>query len=364
MFKKLMFILSPIIIGVAIGVGILLVDPKAGQNVGDLLYSKSMSVESFSSAVARAAPSVVNIYVTTLNKDYSSPERDLSEITTSASGVIMSSDGYIVTNYHVVPSMTAPNQAVWAMTREGHLYQAFIVGYDRRTDIAVLKVEANGLPPIPMDNKYEAQVGDVVMAIGNPANLGQTVTHGIVSATSRSGSGLLTRNQMNIRDGLQDLIQTDAPINSGNSGGALINTAGNMVGVNTANINSSQTYGIGFAVPTKLVREVMDEIIKHGRVIRGYLGISDDGSVRMPDNLGGGVGVRVALVDSYGPAHNLLQAGDIIFEVNDHKLSNLKELIGIVSQSKPGSKLQFKVIRAAQIIEVTVTLTEDRAYVE
>lgn len=361
--KKLLYLLIPAFLGIVAGVIILLVNPKAGQRVGDLLYSTGVNVDSYAYAVARAAPSVVNIYVTSLNPGYTSQkngtEDEPSEISNSASGVIMRSDGYIVTNYHVVPSLNEPNQAVWAMTRSGTLYQAFVIGYDKRTDIAVLKVDAEGLPTIPLQGaRHEVQVGDIALAIGNPNNLGQTVTHGIISATARSGSGLIARNQMNIREGVQDLIQTDAPINNGNSGGALVNTAGEMIGINTASFNGYQTYGIGFAVPTKLVVSVMNEIISHGRVIRGYLGISDDGSVPLPNQQG--VGVKVGFVDYSGPANGILRVGDIIYEVNSQRISSLKELIELISGSKPGAVLEFKVIRGDEELTLSVELAEDK----
>lgn len=362
LLKKFIFILIiPSIVGILIGIAILVVNPKAGQHVGDVLYSKGVNVDSYSYAVARAAPSVVNIYVTSLNS-YDETKKDKgtpSEITNSASGVIMRSDGYIVTNYHVVPASNEPDQAIWAMLRTGELFQAFVVGYDPRTDIAVLKVDAPGLKAIPLQGqRHELQVGDIVLAIGNPNNLGQTVTHGIISATARSGSGLIARNQMNIREGLQDLIQTDAPINNGNSGGALINTAGELVGINTASFNGYQTYGIGFAVPTKLVTSVMSEIISHGRVIRGYLGISDDGIVPLPNEQG--VGVKVGFVDPTGPAINILQVGDVIYAINEQRISSLKELIENISATNPGTILNFKIMRGGEELDVDVTLAEDR----
>ena len=152
---------------------------------------------------------------------------------------------------------------------------ALVAGSDRRTDLAILVVNDTTLTPISIC-ETEPKVGDIVLAIGNPNNLGQTVTHGIISATSRSGSGLLTKDQMNIRQGVQDLIQTDAPINAGNSGGALVNTKGQLLGINTASFSGASSYGIGFSVPVKLVEYVKNEIIQHGRVARGYLGIADD----------------------------------------------------------------------------------------
>ena len=362
--KKYLFILVlPAIVGILVGIVVLTINPKAGQHVGDVLYSKGVNVDSYAYAVAKAAPSVVNIYVTSPDTEYAGEnkkeEGGSSAITNSASGVIMRSDGYIVTNYHVVPSSKDPDQAVWAMLRTGELYRAFVVGYDPRTDIAVLKVEAPGLKAISLQSRrHELQVGDVVLAIGNPNNLGQTVTHGIISATARSGSGLITRNQMNIREGLQDLIQTDAPINNGNSGGALINTTGELVGINTASFNGYQTYGIGFAVPTKLVTVVMSEIISHGRVIRGYLGISDDGTVPLPNEQG--VGVRVGFIDPSGPAAGLLNVGDVIFAVDGRRIASLKELIENISATTPGTVIEFKLLRDGEEHDVQITLAEDR----
>ena len=360
--RKILFIVAPVALGIAAGIGVLIVNPKAGQNFGTQLYSTGVKEISYSYAVSRVSHSVVNIYVTSLNSDYSSPSADRGAITTSASGVIMSQDGYIVTNYHVVPSLNEADKAILAQTRDGKLYQAFIVGYDRRTDIAVLKIEAQNLSPVPIDDKYDPQVGDLVFAIGNPNNLGQTVTHGIVSATARSGSGLLTRDQMNIREGLQDLIQTDAPINNGNSGGALINSAGNLVGINTASFNGEQTYGIGFAVPFKLVSYVMNEIIKHGRVIRGYLGISDDGTTQLSGK--NGVGVRVGYIDPSGPAAGILYVGDVIETINGKRISSLRGLIDAVSGSKPGSEIKFRIQRGEMELDLSVVLSEDKSSID
>ncbi|MCI6797348.1 MAG: trypsin-like peptidase domain-containing protein [Succinatimonas sp.] len=363
--KSLIVIVLPALLGILTGIIILAINPNAGRHVGDVLYSKGVNVDSYAYAVAKAAPSVVNIYVTSLSADDPSKDsgHENAEIRNSASGVIMRSDGYIVTNYHVVPSSNESGQAIWAMLRTGELYQAFVVGFDPRTDIAVLKVDAPDLKAIETQGvRHEPQVGDVVLAIGNPNNLGQTVTHGIISATARSGTGLMARNQMNIREGVQDLIQTDAPINNGNSGGALVNTAGELVGINTASFNGYQTYGIGFAVPTKLVTAVMGEIISHGRVIRGYLGISDDGSVPLPNNQG--VGIRVGFVDPLGPAHGILEVGDVIYEVNTRRIGSLKEFIEYISSSGPGTKLSFKILRQDEELKLDVILSEDRVGVD
>lgn len=360
--KTFLYLITPVVLGLIVGISILLINPKVGQGIGDSIYSSRVKVESFSYAVAKTAPSVVNIYVTDLNSSYTSPAEDVTNVTSSASGVIMSKDGYIVTNYHVVPSVNGKDKAVWAQTRDGKLYQAFIVGCDRRTDIAILKIEASNLPTIPIDKSYEPEVGDIVFAIGNPNNLGQTVTHGIISATARSGSGLLSRDQMNIREGLQDLIQTDAPINNGNSGGALVNSAGMLAGINTASFNGYQTYGIGFAVPTKLVTMVMQEIIKHGRVIRGYLGISDDGTTQLGN--GKDVGVKVGFVDPNGPANGIMYVGDVIESVNGKRIRSLRGLIDSISGSRPGTDVLFQVKRGEMELELTVKLAEDQASVD
>ena len=356
--RRLVYTGLPVLTGLAIGIGVLIVNPNAGQKIGDIIYAKGVSIDSYAYAVNKATSSVVNIYVTELNSNYTSPNGN--EIISSASGVILSSSGYIVTNYHVVPSGNEENHAIWAQTRNGKLYQAFVIGCDRRTDLALLKVEADDLTPIEREIK-DPQVGDVVLAIGNPNNLGQTVTHGIVSAISRSGSGLLSRDQMNIRQGIQDLIQTDAPINNGNSGGARINTAGNLVGVNTASFNGYQTYGIGFAVPTKMVEYVTNEIKKHGRVIRGYLGISDEENLGLKSNQDG---VRVGYVDPLGPASGLIKVNDLIVTANNIKIRSVKELIEIISNSSPGTTIKFTLKRDDKICNVEVTLTEDETNID
>lgn len=359
------FLALPVALGLIAAAITLLINPKLGETVGDKLYTSNKDIQSYSYAVARSSPSVVNIYVSRLNQDYTGISTETGEIITSASGVIMSSDGYIVTNYHVIPSLNEPNRAVWAQTSDGKLRQAFIVGFDRRTDLAVLKIRANNLQPIPINNNYEPQVGDVVLALGNPNNLGLTVTHGIISATARTGSGLLTREMMNIREGLQDLIQTDAPINSGNSGGALVNTNGDLVGINTASFDNPRygTYGIGFAVPTHLVVRVMNEILKHGRVIRGYLGISDENAELIANNSINGVLVRY--IDPLGPAAIAdIREGDIIVQVDDKPIHNVRELIDIISSTSPGTILNITVLRQGKNVVCPVTLAEDRPNID
>lgn len=342
--------------GIIIGIAILFFKPGTGKKMGAFLNEITLTSDSYAYAVGKAAPSVVNIYVANLNENYTLP--DNSSITSSASGVIMNKNGIIVTNYHVVPSGNEPNKSIFVQTREGSVYQAFVVGCDRRTDIAVLRVNNVTLQPITVSKK-DVRIGDIVLAIGNPNNLGQTVTHGIISATARSGTGLVTRDQMNIRDGIQELIQTDAPINQGNSGGALINTKGELVGINTASFSGANTYGIGFSVPVKLVSEVMDEIIRHGKVERGYLGIADDET----KNLGQTNGVTIGYVDPLGPAFGILKIGDIITKVDDIPINNVKSLIYLISKSKPGYSMKFEIIRNNATKVFMITLAEDNTSV-
>ena len=308
--KKSLPFLIPVAVGVIVGVAVLLIKPSTGKKLGDLIYSSGISTEGYSYAVNKAAPSVVNIYVATLKEDYTTPAPN--SITSSASGVIMDKHGIIVTNYHVVPSGNEPN------------------------------------------------IGDIALAIGNPNNLGQTVTHGIISAVSRSGSGLLSKDQMNIRQGVQALIQTDAPINQGNSGGALVDTRGNLIGINTASFSGDNTYGIGFAIPVKMVREVMDEILRHGKVERGYLGISDDETTALDSESG----VRIGYVDPEGPAFGILKIGDLITKVDGYSVQNVRELIDLVSKSKPNTVMNFEIKREGKVKQEKVTLAEDNTSVD
>ncbi len=356
--KKSLPFLIPVAVGVIVGVAVLLIKPSTGKKLGDLIYSSGISTEGYSYAVNKAAPSVVNIYVATLKEDYSTPAPN--SITSSASGVIMDKHGIIVTNYHVVPSGNEPNKAIFVQTRDGKVMKAFVVGCDRRTDIAVLTVsEDTTLTPIT-PAKNEPNIGDIALAIGNPNNLGQTVTHGIISAVSRSGSGLLSKDQMNIRQGVQALIQTDAPINQGNSGGALVDTRGNLIGINTASFSGDNTYGIGFAIPVKMVREVMDEILRHGKVERGYLGISDDETTALDSESG----VRIGYVDPEGPAFGILKIGDLITKVDGYSLQNVRELIDLVSKSKPNTVMNFEIKREGEVKQEKVTLAEDNTSVD
>ncbi|MDR2989277.1 MAG: trypsin-like peptidase domain-containing protein, partial [Providencia alcalifaciens] len=226
------------------------------QGLADLLYGKTNSEPvSYNKAVRRAAPAVVYVYSSSKGS-FSQSGRELQSL---GSGVILSANGYIVTNKHVVDN---PDQILVAL-QDGAIFDAFLVGSDPLTDLAVLKIDAENLPVIPINTKRITHVGDVVLAIGNPYNLGQTVTQGIISATGRVGLSSTRR---------QNFLQTDASINSGNSGGALINTEGELVGINTLSFSAGQgvsSEGLSFAIPTALATKIMEKLIRDGRVVRG-----------------------------------------------------------------------------------------------
>ncbi|HKW31366.1 MAG TPA: DegQ family serine endoprotease [Candidatus Acidoferrum sp.] len=267
------------------------------------------------------------------------------------SGVVVSPEGYILTNNHVVDGATE----VRVTLSDKREFQARIVGTDPQTDVAVLKIEASGLSPITIGDSSKAEVGDTVLAIGDPFGVGETVTKGIVSATGRENLGI---------EDYEDFIQTDAPINPGNSGGALINDRGELIGINTAIIThgSGGNQGIGFAVPSNLARTVMEEILKNGKVTRAYLGIyPQDVSPSIAKAFGekDPHGVLVGDVSPNSPAQAAgLQRGDIILEVNGKPMTGSNQLRMTISMMEPGSEAKLTVVRDGSQRELTVTLHE------
>jgi serine protease DegS len=228
--------------------------------------------------------------------------------------------------------------------KDGRETVARVIGSDPETDLAVLKIDLPDLPAITLGYSNKIHIGDVALAIGNPFGVGQTVTMGIISATGRNQLGLNT---------YEDFIQTDAAINPGNSGGAL----GNLVGINTAIFSKSGgSQGIGFAIPTKLALEVMNAIIEHGRVIRGWLGIEVQpltNELAESFGLAGRAGIVVATVYRDSPAARAgLQAGDIIFSINDEPAGDGRKSMNLVAQAKPGEKVNIQLMRAGQILEL------------
>lgn len=307
---------------------------------------------SYNQAVRRAAPAVVNVY----NRGLNSNSHNQLEIRTLGSGVIMDDRGYIITNKHVINDA---DQIIVAL-QDGRVFEALLVGSDSLTDLAVLKINAaNGLPVIPINPKRIPHIGDVVLAIGNPYNLGQTITQGIISATGRIGLN---------PSGRQNFLQTDASINHGNSGGALVNSLGELMGINTLSFDKSNDgetpEGIGFAIPFQLATKIMDKLIRDGRVIRGYIGIS--GREISPRHVQGGSGgldqiqgIVVSDVAPDGPAALAgIQANDVIVSVNGKQAISALETMDQVAEIRPGSEIPVIIMRDDKKITLKVTVQE------
>jgi len=312
------------------------------------VYSRPpVIMQSFADAVARAAPAVVNIYTarvvtdrtqtTPLNQlfgDFWPSSRQRVE-RSLGSGVIVNAAGTIVTNQHVI----AAADTIRVQLADGRIADATIVGQDPDTDIAILHLDIDKLPIMPVGRSDTLRVGDIVLAIGNPYGLSQTVTQGIVSATGRGQLGLAT---------FENFIQTDAAINLGNSGGALIDAYGDLVGINTAVLN--RTYGgpegIGFAIPVNLVRGVMEQILAHGHVVRGWLGflpedLSDEQAAQLGITAGGGVAVVNIRVKS--PAFEAgVRPGDLVTALGHEPVRSAQDLVSRVAALTPGALVELE----------------------
>jgi serine protease Do len=266
------------------------------------------------------------------------------------SGVIVSPEGYILTNNHVVDGATE----VKVTLSDKREFEAKIIGTDPKTDVAVLKINAPDLKPMTIGDSSKVQVGDTALAIGDPFGVGQTVTNGIISATGRGNLGI---------EDYEDFLQTDAPINPGNSGGALINDRGELIGINTAILTHSQgSEGIGFAVPVNLARQVMNEILTNGKVVRAYMGIlPQDMTTDMAKafNQKQAQGVLIGDVTPDSPAqHAGLQRGDILLEVNGKPVSSANQLRMTISMMEPGTDVKLKVLRNGSERDLNVKLAE------
>jgi serine protease Do len=267
------------------------------------------------------------------------------------SGVIVSPEGYVLTNNHVVDGATD----VKVTLSDKREIKAAIVGTDPKTDVAVLKLEGSNFPAITLGDSSKVQVGDYALAIGDPFGVGQTVTMGIVSAKGRGNLGI---------EDYEDFIQTDAPINPGNSGGALINNRGELVGINTAILShgSGGNEGIGFAIPVNLARQVMNQLLDHGKVTRGYLGVVVQTiSPAMAKALGQSepTGALVGDASAKGPAQSAgVERGDIILELNGESVSDANELRNTVSMLQPGETVKLKISRNGSIRDLSVKLGE------
>jgi len=323
-----------------------------GSDSVPVVTDRRDAVASYSSAAKRAAPSVVSVYVmkaplrrvpgnATPSTD---PDRDPGG--GLGSGVVMSADGYVLTNNHVVEGAGSVAVAL----PHGKPAPARVIGTDPETDLAVLKIEAPGLEPIALGDSDAAQVGDVVLAIGNPFGVGQTVTQGIVSGTGRDRVGINT---------FENFIQTDASINPGNSGGALIDAAGRLIGINTAILSpSGGSLGIGFAIPVRTATDVMAQLIRDGRVARGWLGVeAHDLTPEVARSLGSRAtaGAVLARLLRDGPAERGgLRAGDVVIAVDGKPVSDTRDLVNGTAAIKPGGQGQFTVLRAGAEVKLRV----------
>ncbi|MGB5581143.1 MAG: trypsin-like peptidase domain-containing protein [Woeseia sp.] len=307
---------------------------------------------SYADAVDRSAPSVANVYTRRLVPAApGASESDPLRINTSlGSAVIIDKAGYLVTNYHVIVEAAE----IRVQLADGRIAEPSVVGFDAETDLALLKVDLGVLPEIPLGRSSQLRIGDVVLAIGNPYGLTKTVTQGIVSATGRGLLGLMT---------FENFIQTDAAINEGNSGGALINSLGELVGINTAVLaQDAGTEGISFAIPVDLVRGVVDAIKMDGRVIRGWIGLepeeladTDAEALGLDPNLG----IVLQTVIAGGPAEAAgLAPGDVILSINGEAIRSRQQALLIVAGLEPGETVELGCWRRGQRFRVELTVAE------
>lgn len=339
LFMKLKKIAQAVGFGLFSAILILYAAPAINQKGS---FVKADKIESYHNAVKIASPAVVNVYSQSFNNDNLDSEDDL-EINNLGSGVIMTPSGYILTNKHVIQNA----DKIIVALQNGAIYSADVVGSDHLTDLAVLKIQGENLPTIPQNEKRKPQVGDVVLAIGNPLNLGQSITQGIVSAIGRNALSDTMR---------QNFIQTDASINKGNSGGALINTAGELIGINTLSLgkNSSElAEGLNFSIPMNIANKVLDQIIKNGRVIRGYIGVTSS-TFQLADK-----GVLITDTATNGPAAKAgLRNSDLIISINDIEAETPERMMNIVAEMKPGETARVVVLRQGILLEFSVIIEE------
>ncbi len=376
------FLLQAVTVGLAAAIVLLLVQPDFGSGKavvevkqGESLVSTpgaigqvelGMGPVSYANAVANTAPAVVNIHTakvitrrsgTIFNNPLfrelfgdalGAPRRSLE--TSLGSGVIISSQGYILTNHHVIEDA----DEIQVMLQDERSAPAELVGTDPETDLAVLKVALDNLPTITIGDSTQLRVGDVVLAIGNPFGVGQTVTMGIVSAKGRNRLGINT---------FENFIQTDAAINPGNSGGALINPYGQLIGINTAIFSKSGgSQGIGFAIPVSLAQGIMTQIIEKGQVSRGWLGIEIQEitpALAESFNLEDIKGVLVAGVLRQGPAdHAGMAPGDIITHVDDKVTADPQTVLETITGTASGKTIRIRVLRNGETKIITARITD------
>lgn len=364
LYRIVRYMSWPVITGLLAAAVILLLFPQGLNNHSDV-ETADLSPEadaewsgpaSYSSAVRRASPSVVNIYTQKKlvrarhpllddpffqrffnSRNLPQQQRMQSSL---GSGVIISADGYILTNNHVV------NEAdeIVVQLQDGREAMVEVVGRDPETDLAVLKVNLDQLTPISLGDPNQVKVGDVVLAIGNPFGVGQSVSQGIVSATGRNGLGLNT---------FENFIQTDAAINPGNSGGALVDAYGNLLGINSAILDrTGYSVGIGFAIPGNTAIKVLEDIVKHGRVIRGWLGVEASQLKRQAAiqlELNPPSGLVITNIYQGSPAHLAgLLPGDVITRINDYWVVDNDRSMNLIANLSPGDSVKLEVLRSGE----------------
>ena len=325
---------------------------NAGAPIKEAPANSVPAQSSYGAAAKRAMPSVVNIFTSKevrqrrnpllndpfLRRFFGDQQNPQAErLSSLGSGVIVSSEGYILTNNHVVETADDIEVAL----ADGRKARAKLVGTDPETDLAVIKIDLPNLPAITLGHADQASVGDVVLAIGNPFGVGQTVTMGIISALGRNN---LTENAF------ENFIQTDAAVNPGNSGGALVDVNGNLLGVNTAIYSQTGgSVGIGFAIPVSTVKLVMESIITNGHVVRGWIGVEpQDITPELADSFGlkQKSGAIIAGVIRGGPADKAgMKPGDILIAIEDKPVGNTTQMLNLVAQLKPGNKAKITVLR-------------------
>jgi serine protease DegQ len=324
--------------------------------------ARTNPILSYSDAAARATPAVVNIYTTKesrippdhpflndpLYKRFLGEQQRSQPTSSLGSGVVVSNDGTILTNHHVIDGA----DGIEVLLSDGRRGKAVLIGSDPESDLAVLRIDLPNVPAIVFGDPEHARIGDVVLAIGNPFGVGQTVTMGIVSALGRTQLGINT---------FENFIQTDAAINPGNSGGALVDTDGRLIGINTAIYSrTGGSLGIGFAIPTSTARSVMDQIVRNGSVVRGYIGVEPQDvtpELAQAFKLPRQDGAIIAGVMRSGPADKAgVLAGDILFQIDGQPIPNTAAMLNAIAMLKPGSTSKFMFIRDGRETELPITI--------
>jgi serine protease DegS len=370
MRKLFSYLAWPVTAGLLFGLILVLATPSLryalGQQLHHLLPSQNQQTISYADAVSRAAPAVVNIFS---RKRINSPRNPLFDdplfrhffnsadipqqqrmSAALGSGVIINKEGYLLTNNHVI----ADSEEIIVSLYDGREVKAEIIGSDPETDLAVLKIPPKNIQSIVLGEPQKTRIGDVVLAIGNPFSVGQTVTQGIISATGRHGLGI------NV---YENFLQTDAAINPGNSGGALIDAHGKLLGINTAILNNKSSgsgVGIGFAIPADIAVNVMSDIITSGQAIRGWLGIEartlDDNIIRTY-NLQNSSGVMITSIYPNGPADKAgIKVDDIITHINQQPIVNGREGMNLIANVRPNDDVQITISRNNQTQKLKATI--------